>query len=312
MMNKPTFFVVGAPKAGTTGMCKHLSQHPEIFIPPKKELNYFCTDLADRQKKYSLEEYLNYFEEGADKICGEGTPLYLPSKFAAQKIYNFDNHAKIIIMLREPVSLLYSLHSQYLYNGSSEDIQSFQEAINAEDDRRQGNRIPQNCKNPKKLIYREFVRYSEQVKRYLDLFGEKQVHIVIFDDLKSDFPKVYREVLKFLEVDPNFQPEFYRANANKTVRNVGLQKLIKYPPAKVLELGKFLIPLPQSVRRSLLEGFKNRLKQVNTQKVDRPPLSAEFRHSLQGEFAAEIQSLSNLIGRDLTHWSSEILTTTRN
>ena len=305
MMNKPTFFVVGAPKAGTTAMCKHLSKHPDIFIPPKKELNFFCTELADGKKEYSLEEYLNYFQEGSGKICGEGTPLYLPSTFAAQKIYDFNDRAKIVIMLREPVSLLYSLHSQYLYNGSSEDIHSFQEALNAESDRKQGKRIPKHCKNPKKLIYREFVRYTEQVQRYFDLFGRERVHIIIFDDLKADFSTVYRETLNFLDVNPEFQPELERINSNKKVRNVGLQKLIKYPPARILEIGKFLIPLPQSTRRYLLETFKNKLKQLNTEKSARPPLNSDFKRTLQEEFSAEVQSLSQLIGRDLTHWSTQ-------
>ena len=304
-MNKPTFFVVGAPKAGTTAMCKHLSKHPEIFIPPKKELNYFCTELADGKQEYTLEEYLSYFQEGSGKICGEGTPLYLPSKFAAQKIYDFNDRAKIVIMLREPVSLLYSLHSQYLYNGSSEDIQSFQEALNAESDRKQGKRIPKHCKNPKKLIYREFVRYTEQVQRYFDLFGRDRVHIIIFDDLKADFSKVYRDTLSFLEVNPEFQPEIQRINSNKKVRNVVLQKLIKYPPAKILEIGKFFFPLPQSTRRYLLEAFKNKLKKLNTEKSNRLPLNSDFQHTLQEEFSAEVQSLSQLIGRDLTHWSTQ-------
>lgn len=257
-MKQPSFFIVGAPKCGTTALCKYLSCHPDIFVPPLKELNFFDIDIKSNKKANSLSEYLNFFAEGKGKICGEGSPTYLRSEKAAQEIYNFNPDAKIIIMLREPVSLLYSLHSQNLYNGSSEDIKDFKLAIEAESDRKSGKRIPKICVNPQDLYYRDVVKFTEQIERYFNVFGKENVKIIIFDEFQKDINKTYQETLMFLGVNPVFEIEFKKINSNKQVRNTTLQQLVKRPPSKVLEIGKYFIPLPREKRRALLEKSKSK------------------------------------------------------
>ena len=113
----------------------------------------------------------------------------------------------------------------------------------------------------------------------------------------------FQEILKFLEVQPDFEPEFVRVNSNKTVKSRFFLNLVKRPPAKLLEIGKYFIPLPQKTRRAILEGMKERVKKMNTQVKPRPPLDPELRKTLQKEFAPEVKRLSQLLGRDLTHWS---------
>lgn len=302
-MPKPSFFIVGAPKCGTTAMCKYLNRHPEIYIPTIREIRYFDTDLKCKIHAKNLEEYLAFFDDGVGNICGEGSPSYFYSKEAATEIYNFNPDAKIIIMLREPVSLLYSFHSQVLFNGSSEDIQDFRKALEAEPEGRLGKRIPKKCKEPSQLYYTDVVKFTENISRYFDKFGRERVCVIIYDDFLADLPKVYEETLKFLEVDSTFQTEFNPINSNKKVRSVVLQQLLKYPPAKILEFGKFLLPFPRSMRRSFLESVKGSLKSFNTQHVKRPPLCPEYRRSLQKKFAPEVEKLSVLLERDLTYWS---------
>lgn len=123
-MKYPDFFIVGAPKCGTTSMCNYLDQHPDIFISNPKELNFFGADLTPPPRKITLEEYLSHFQDSQAKICGEGTPFYLLSQAAGQEIKALNPDAKIIIMLRDPVALIYSLHSQLLF-GSSENVADF-------------------------------------------------------------------------------------------------------------------------------------------------------------------------------------------
>lgn len=209
-------------------------------------------------------------------------------------------------MLRDPVTVMYAYHSQHLFNGSNEDIQDFKLALEAEADRKMGKNIPKKCDKPKKLFDREIVKFTEQVERYFNTFGREQVHAIIFDDFVQDTAKVYRETLQFLGVDPRFETYFDKKNSHKKVRSRTLQSLLKYPPAKVLEIGKVFVPLPPSMRKTLLEGVKQKLKRLNTKHVPRPPLDPELRRSLQKEFAPEVERLSNLLGRDLTHWSRDL------
>src|SRR5438034_3527344 len=116
-MKIPGFFIVGAPKCGTTAMNDYLAGHPDIFMA-KKEIHYFGSDLEIKQKKLSGEEYLDFFKEGEHKyIVGESSVWYLYSKNAAAEIKAFSPGAKIIIMLRNPVDMLPSLHSQHIFDG---------------------------------------------------------------------------------------------------------------------------------------------------------------------------------------------------
>src|SRR5215475_10623199 len=193
-MRKPDFFIFGAPKCGTTAMNDYLKDHPEIFIPAKKEIHFFGADLPFlKGKRVTEQEYMTYFAPaGNEKRLGESSVWYLYSQQAAAEIKAFSPAARIIIMLRNPVDMMYSLHAQRLYN-DNEDIRDFAEALAAEEDRRQGRRIYQNANNAMGFFYRDAARYTQQVQRYLDVFGRDKVHVIVFDDFRSDTPRVYRE-----------------------------------------------------------------------------------------------------------------------
>src|SRR3954468_1950993 len=116
-MPSPSFFIVGAPKCGTTSLNDYLRQHPRIFIPERKELHYFGSDLTFlKTQRPTREEYLAHFAAAQpQQIAGEASVWYLYSQLAAREIHDFCREAKFIIMLRNPVDMMHSLHSQYLY-----------------------------------------------------------------------------------------------------------------------------------------------------------------------------------------------------
>lgn len=298
-MKKPDFFVVGAPKCGTTAMCDYLAQHPEIFFSPIKEPNYFGKDLSDCQELEvkNLEEYLNLFRDAGNKMSGEGSVWSLFSKTAAQEIHDFNPQAKIIIMLRKPVDVVYSLHNQLVYDGYNEDIEDFELAIAAENERRKGLRIPIGCRRPHALLYTDVVKFTDQVQRYIDTFERKNIHIIIYDDFKTDTLKVYRSTLEFLGVSTDFTPKIEVINPSKRVRIKALQNfLIKRPPL-IKSLGILFIPRPLRYLMFMT------VKTFNTRYEPRPPIAPELRRRLQAEFAPEVERLSQLLGRDLTHWN---------
>lgn len=299
-MKSPEFFIVGAPKCGTTAMQEYLSRHPGIFMPDMKEIHHFADDLLKPDDPFlSRERYLSLFS-GAheDQLAGEASVYHLFSKKAARNIKSFCPDAKIIIMLRNPVDVLYSRHAQLVYNGA-EDILDFEASLAAEEKRRRGEMLPDGVRIEKKLLHREVVKFTEQVKRYFDIFGEDKVHVIIYDDFKSDTAKVYRETLRFLGVDDSFQPDFKVINPNKRIRSKTLRRYFKKPPALVRSIGRLL--MPQSLRDTLI----NRLKKINTQYVPRQPMSQALRSRLQEEFASETKNLGELLGRDLTHWCKD-------
>jgi hypothetical protein len=291
---KPGFFIVGAPKSGTTAMTVYLREHPEVFMPRIKELHYFGSDLSKSDKYPSdLAAYLSWFK-GAEpgQVVGECSVTYLYSRRAPLEIKEFNRSAKIIIMLRDPVDMMYALHSQLLFGGF-EDISDFALALAAEPDRKQGRRIPKGAQLVDNLFYRDIAHYSEQVERYLRSFGRENVHIILHDDFRADTETAYRRALEFLGVDVTFRPEFRIVNPNKRVRSKLLRTALERLPVERWH-GNVLIP-PQ---------LRWRLNRFNRIEEDRRPMDRDVKRDLKREFAPEVEQLARLLGRDLAYWSA--------
>ncbi len=294
-MRRPDFFIVGAPKCGTTAMDQYLGAHPQIFMPDRKESHFFGSDLEIRYDRLTEEEYLSYFRQAGDALrAGESSVFYLVSRNAAAEIRAFSPDARVLIMLRDPVEVLHSMHSQVVYMGM-ENLQDFAAALAAELDRKAHRNIPDSLRVGQALHYRDLVRYTDQVRRYLDAFGRERVHVIVFDDFKADTAREYRRTLEFLGVDAEFAPPFDAVNANKRVRSGWMQRLV------------FNNPLTRTyrVRRFIPEAIRNGVRNLITVREPRPPMDPELRSRLQAEFAPEVERLSELLQRDLTHWSRD-------
>lgn len=294
----PDFFIVGAPKTGTTSLWGYLYRHPKVFMASRREGHFFATDLTAPDGAFirDEEEYLDLFEEAgdADRV-GEKSVFYLLSERAAKEIHKRVPDARIIIMLRDPVEMLYSFHSQRVQSGN-EDIPDFGEALAAEEDRRRGQRIPRGVWAPTALQYRRLGRYADQVQRYLNLFGEEQIHVVIFDDLVQDTPGTYRSVLEFLDVGPDDRTEFKVANPNRNIRFFRLHRFLHAPPEPLERFARRYLP------RDLLRRVVKKARWLNLKTERRPPMDPEIRRALAAELRPDVERLATLIGRDLGHW----------
>jgi len=294
---KPDFFIVGAPKCGTTSLNYYLQQHPNIFMA-KKELYFFGSDFTFREGPTELEYYLSFFKNAKrHQLIGEASVWYLFSKKAATEIKKFNPAAKIIIMLRNPVDMLYSLHSEQLFNGN-ENIDLFEDAIKAEAKRKKGELIPPYIGCPiEALQYRQIGKYYQQVKRYIDKFGNKNVHIIMLNDFAKSTEKSYNKALEFLNLDPVNLIDFEVKNTNKKTKNATLRDVLKSRPAALKKIVKTFIPV-RNWRHKLTE----KLWEMNTVNESRIPLSEETRAKLNSYFNADIEKLESLIKKDLSHW----------
>jgi hypothetical protein len=304
--NIPNFFIVGAPKGGTTALNQYLSSHSDVFIS-NKEMHHFGSDLNFGPQFYrrDLKAYLAEFEgwDGQASV-GETSVWYLYSQRAAAEIKAFNPEARIIIMLREPVATLYSLYHQFRCDGN-EHLRTFEEALAAEDDRRAGRRIPRQCFFPQGLVYRSITRYTEQVKRYFDVFGRERVRVIIYDDFAADTPGVYRNTLDFLgvcpsRIDPNI--DFGVINGNQTVKSPVLRAILQDPFVRGTAIA-LRSRLPKPVF-AVIQKAGLQLSSFNVRAKKRLELAPELQRSLRREFVPEVERLSDLLGRDLTHWSN--------
>jgi len=279
---EPGFFLVGAPKCGTTSLYRYLEQHPQVFLPEQKELNFFAADLFPGYM--SERQYRRLFAPaGEGQTAGESSVWYLYSRAGARNIQAFAPAARIIIMLRDPVEMLYSLHSQHYFQGMEPEA-DFAAAL-----KRRADQV-----GPL-LDYPAIGRYTQQVCRYLERFGSDQVHIILYQNFKQDPLRVYRETLAFLGLDPDFTPEIRVHNANKMPRSRLLRRLSQLPSGLLQPLRAIL---PFRLRRRLIQGVVGR----NTRYTPRPPLAPALADALRLELAPDIRQLSRCIDRDLDLW----------
>lgn len=294
-MPKPDFFIVGAPKCGTTALNDYLAAHPEIFMCPRKESHHFCADwspsyLADRAA------YLQLFDSAQDaRRIGEASVWYLYAAHAAHALHTFNPHAQIIIMLRQPVDMIYSLHGHRLYIGS-EDCHDFATALALEPARRKALQLPPWPYPVEGLFYRDVMRYVQRVERYFTTFGRDRVRVILYDDFRRDTARVFRETCAWLGVADNWLPDLRVINAAKKVRNYRLRNFLDSPPAWLRRIGGPLTP------RAWRHAFFKQIRSWNTAHVPRPPLDDNLRRTLQAEISPEIERLSQLFDRDLRQW----------
>lgn len=298
-MEKPNFFIVGAPKCGTTSLYTYLKEHPDIFMPERKEPHHFGSDLRRRRfgtywHMENEDDYLTLFEEAhGQKRVGEASTLYLASKKAAEEIYRFNPEPKIIIMLRSPVDVMYSLYYELRHRGH-ERMPTFEKALAMEEEREHHQLDTEGGFFVETLLYRNRVQFSQQVERYFNVFGREPVRVIIFDDFKRDTAKVFHDTLVFLDVDPDFETNLKRVNPNKIPRSMVLRDFLRKPPRPVLTIGKAVFPVARPIYRGL--------RRLNTRYMPRESMNPETRKRLQAEFLPDVERLSELLGRDLTHW----------
>jgi Sulfotransferase domain len=302
----PNFFIVGGPKCGTTALDQYLSSHSDIFVS-NKEMHFFGSDLQFGSQFYRRDEkaYRAEFEGWKGQACvGETSVWYLFSRRAAAEIKAFNPESRIIIMLREPAAMLYSLYHQFRCDGN-EHLRTFEEALQAEEDRSAGRRLARQTYFRQGLIYRSVTRYTEQVKRYFDAFGRDRVHVILYDDFAADTAGVYHKALAFLGVCPSrVDPamDFRVINGNQTVKSPVLRSLLQDPLVRgtAIALGS---RLPKPVFAAV-QKIGLQLSSLNLRSEKRSEFAPELQRSLRREFAPEVDRLGELLGRDLSHWSN--------
>jgi Sulfotransferase domain len=296
----PDFFIVGAPKCGTSSMHQYLRQHPDLYLPDLKDVPFFGSDLehtvpntpADR------EEYLAWFSEApAGARVGDSCTLYMQSMKAAEDIASWRPDASIIVMLRDPVDLMFSLHSHNIWM-TEEDILDFEAAIAAEPDRRGGRRIPPLCNYPAGLWYRDVASLGDQVARYLDVFPRERIHAIIFDEFRENARGVVDQTLEFLGVRADVELDLGIVNSRRAPRSLLVQRFFQQPPAALEHA--FHALTPRGLHGRLLP-FLNRF---NETKRTGQRLSPELRRQLETEMRPQVEKLEGLIGRNLASWRS--------
>jgi hypothetical protein len=283
----PNFFIVGAPKCGTTNMSYYLMQHPQVFMPEELEPYYFARlDIHENYSRYyykDKEKYLKLFKNsGNKKAIGESSPVYLSCPHSALDIKQHFPDSKIIISIRNPIEITQSMYFSAIFNKRA--IESFGEVIDL----------------GKKLIDKKEFRidnilepgfYSKHILRFKEIFPEKQIKVIIFEDyIKNTVPTI-NSILKFLDIEQTIEFTEAKKGAYRVPKNKISEALLNNNTFRKMSR----IIIPDVTRQKIGERYF-----VNESK--KPEMLSKDRVCLKEIFESDVKKLSKIIQRELP-WS---------
>lgn len=300
-MALPDFFVIGAPKAGTTALHAALAQHPGLYLSPVKEPKFFLGDGGPPTARrgpgdaHSAQEWVwrrSDYEALFDAtppgaLKGESTPFYLYDRGAPERLHRLVPEAKLIAVLRDPVDRAHS-NWMHLWSDGLEPIADFVEACDAEEERIGAGYAPF-------WHYRGLGRYGEQLERLLAWFDASQVHVLRYRELVDDPAGALSRITRFLGVEDlaGLPP---RENSRPFVPDTARTRLLARAVRAGASAGA-LFP-PEAWRRA----SRPLLWALHRNGAARPRLTPDQRRIVLGPLVDDIYRLQLVTGRSFADW----------
>ena len=281
----PTFFIVGAAKAGTTALYSYLDLHPEVHMSPRKEPDFFAdpNGYLPFGRISSLNQYERLFDSDAPSR-GEASHTYsiFPiHEGVPDRIHKLVPDARLIYLVRDPIE---RAKAWYLQNASWRSVATPQEEIGDVND-----------------PYNEYIaggKYMEQIGQYMPLFDRRNLLVVEQGDLRLKRRETLTEIFSFIGVSPDYwTPEFDEAH-NLSSDRVHIHRSIwRVARSKPAQAAIGILP----------EGARTGFRRVGKSALGSRIPEAKFPESLLREcgeaFRADVDALREFTGRDLAGWS---------
>ncbi len=285
----PNFFLVGAAKAGTTSAYAYLSQHPQIFFPRIKEPHFFTQVKTTQAQRRFVEvitdraEYLRLFT-GAHgfSVVGDASPSYLWHPEVPERIRARVPHAKVAIILRDPVE---RAHSHYLmdYREGIQDLSFYDALVRDMNRREKGWGISS--------LYFELGQYAQQVKRYLTTFHPRQIRVFFFEDFRRDVKGALRKFLQFLDLDTALLDRIDMSRSHNSYAEPRNDLMRRLAGAKIPRiLGQTVVP--RRAGQFIFERFFLR-------RASKPPIDPRARDLLRTLYEPDVAALEKTLGYPL-------------
>jgi Sulfotransferase family len=283
----PNFFIVGAPRCGTTSLYSYLKEVPGVYMPRVKEPFYFSPNLVQvwRHPPQGMitdkEQYLGLFKNAKGYIAvGEASPSYLWDPDSPKLIHEAVPHARIIMLLRDPIDRAYSHYLLDMKTWAPARRSSFADHL---------------TRGGISQLEVQFGMYYEQVKRYLEIFETEQVKVIIFEEYIQHLEQTVNEVLSFLGVDYTVavmrRKEDNAYSVPRSPLSLWVYAFFRWLRARGINTSRIRILVGDSailvLEKSLLKG---------TEKPRMEPKAVEF---LRQVYYDDVIRLQSLLGRSL-------------
>jgi len=279
----PNFFIVGTVKGGTTSLWNYFKQIPGICMSKRKEPKYFARLLTGENQITNKNDYLAQFEDVKNAIAiGEASSVYLSDPVSAKLIHEKIPHAKIIISLRDPVERIFSGYFLRVARGRFQG--TFVEFVKQE--------LKNVPKNQEYKLGLQIGIYADDVKRFLYVFGQKQVKIIIFEEWINNVKKTVQDLLNFLEINYQIHDDF-----DDSAFNTYEQKKLGIGPKKLIIKTSTTMNFRDKKNSKSESDLLN--KKLFDEKSQKPKMELNERELLKNYYKDDVRKLENLLGRKL-------------
>ncbi|MGH7589338.1 MAG: sulfotransferase family protein [Gemmatimonadota bacterium] len=296
----PNFLVIGAARSGTTSLHHYLGSHPEIYMSPVKEPNFFAFEGGRFDFEHEAPGWQDWLRHSTpdrdgyralfrdvktEKAIGEVSPAYMRNPEAADRIRRAIPAARLVAILRDPAERAYANYMGRLRDGTERNPDP-RDAI--------GDALSGRGPGWRRGIYIDLGFYHERLRPFYERFDRGQIRVVLFDDFVSDTQRVLRDLFSFLGVDPGFEPDTSIVyNSSGRVRNPLLRLAWTHSNALRSRVQPWM---PRSIREAGWAFVQGNLS--------RPSLPPDLRAALVERYRPDILELETLLGRDLSAWRS--------
>ena len=285
---KVDFFIVGAPKAGTTSLYHYLSEHPQVEMSSQKEPDYFSDKAIHEQGMYyaknrvnTLDKYESLFVQKESVVYGEASVSYLFYENVAEDIKKYNPNAKIIIMLRNPIERAFSHYLMDYRLGLISD--SFENVLAKKSKHKNAH-----------LFYQQYIevsKYAKQIQRYLVFFEKDNILFIDYEDFKINVSKTVDQVYNFLHISTEFAADINTKHNTFTMPKNKVIRLI-YSFVFLRKILTFLFPI------YLVKNIRVLLFKIDK----KPELLKETRSQLRIIFNDDIKKLEEVLAKNYSKW----------
>lgn len=267
----PNFLIIGGNRCGTTWIAKNLRLHPEVYMPPKKELHFFDSDFAK-----GWDYYESYFPEEkcrSYKAIGEATPAYIYKPDVAQLIKSRMPDVKLIASLRNPIDRAYSQYWNLFATAPSEGHinkrLSFEEKLEF----------------TPSLIEQGF--YDAELSTFYEIFPKDNMLILVYEETTRNPVSEFKKIYEFLGVNPNIVSPILDVRINSAASKLG--------KSRVLDMASKAF-----YRVVRIPALAKRIDDINAKQL--PEMNPKTRESLRQRYFSSISNLEQMLNKDLSFW----------
>ena len=261
----PTFLGFGVQRAASTWLHNCLSEHPDVFVPEKKEIHFFNAHYEN-----GIGWYERHFDsQTGETAVGEITPSYLHAAPIA-RVRDCLPDVRLIVILRDPVDRAFSA---YRLLNRQFDGMTFEEA----------------CNSSRGAYLTNLSLYAERLREVYDLYPRQQVGVFLYDEVSSEPDRVLAEIFRFIGVDCTFRPASLQTRPNRII----FPKLTRF--IERAGMGWSLSLVKASPAGDMIREWSRRKEQTKVE-------DHKFRNELRARFVDDIDALEKLLQRDLSIW----------